>query len=232
MALDAAAQVASGLVPGRLVRVTFGGLAGAPLAVRVAALEDDPPPATPTATPDPAAHPSLAFEPNELEQAGCAPAFRFTGLLRNTGGEPDDVAANVTLAYAVTRGAEYVQSVSLSPAAWPAIGSGEAVPFDVAVSLNADWAAAPDGTEVKLQVFVEGETNRPGHHPGQLTVTLVALCATASPTASATSTPSPTATATGTQTATATRTPTATPRRPPPGGTAATAPAPAPTPRP
>ena len=92
-------------------------------------------------------------------------------------------AANVTLAYAVTRGAEYVQSVSLSPAAWPAIGSGEAVPFDVAVSLNAAWAAAPDGTEVKLQVFVEGETNRPGHHPGQLTVTLVALCATASPTA-------------------------------------------------
>lgn len=198
---------------GALASVTFSVVDGARLVSALAAVDVPEPTPTPTATPDPAARPSLSFEPDELEQRGCSPAFVFAGALRNTGAETDDVAANVTLTYTIVKGAEHIETVSLQPASWANIAAGEQVSFLVPITLDDDWLSTPPGTEVKVQVSVAGETNQPGRHDTRLTLTLVNTCANATPTVTPTPTVTltPTATLTTTATVTGTVTPTPTP---------------------
>ncbi|HRF49566.1 MAG TPA: FecR domain-containing protein [Anaerolineales bacterium] len=191
---------------GALASVTFTVVDGARFVSALTSLDVPEPTPTPTATPDPAAQPSLSFEPDELEQRGCAPAFVFAGALQNTGDEPDDVAANVALTYTIIKGADLVETVSLDPTAWTRIPAGERVSFLIPITLDETWLAAPAGTEVKVQVSVAGETNRPGHHGAVLTLTLVNACNGATSTATATPTLTPTAALTVTATAVVTGT--------------------------
>ncbi len=195
---------------GALASVTFSVVDGVRLVSVLAAVDVPDPTPTPTATPDPAARPSLSFAPDELEQRGCSPAFVFAGALRNTGADPDDVAANVTLTYTIVKGAEHIETVSLQPVSWASIAAGEQVSFLVPITLDDDWLSTPPGTEVKVQVLVAGETNQPGRHDTRLTLTLVNTCANATPTvtASPTVTLTPTATLTTTAVVTGTVTPT------------------------
>ena len=186
------------------------------LASKIEKLDDSPeePTPTPTATPDPLAQPSLSFEPDELAARGCTPRFDFVGTLVNTGDPPDDYAANVVLGFVILRGAEYVQRVEIDPQSWDQIAGGEVVNFTVRVGLKEAWLQAPDGSEVKLRLFIAGETNRPGHHRTRLTLTMIAQCdltPTPTPDMTPTMTLTPTHTLTPTLTPTATFTPQVTP---------------------
>jgi len=177
--------------------------------------EADQPPAEPLAAAQ-EPMPSLSFEPDELEAAGCEASFTFDGTLYNDGSEPKDEAADVELGYEVIRGADFVEGVSIVPFGWATIAAGESVGFTVGLSLNAEWDSAPDETEVKVRVFVLNESNRPDHHPGRLTVTAVRECGvtvtpTITPTATITPTVTPTKTVTPTPTVTITPTATITP---------------------
>lgn len=171
-------KLAEGLTLGSTVRVVFTlneqgywqALEIEPLAGLVSDL-------TPTPTPDPDADPILSFEPDKLEADSCETSFDLTGSLINTASEADDYAAAVELGYAVTGGAEYVDTVQLDPATWETIAPGEQVDFNIHIGLDAaSWGTAPAGTEVKVRVFVAHEANRPEGHDTRLTVTITKTC--------------------------------------------------------
>jgi hypothetical protein len=137
--------------------------------------------ATPEATPDSQAQPSLSFVDDELEAKLCAvespDKFSFTGTLLNTGSPPDDYASGVVLAYQVIKGAEYVDSVILSASSWDRIDAGEQVEFEIRLDFNdAAWQAAQDESEIKVRVFIASEINRPDHLPARLTATVISDC--------------------------------------------------------
>ncbi len=186
---------------GDRVRVTFTVESGGVwLALNIESLDRADPP-TPTATADPEAQPSLSFEPDELMILGCGRSFDFAGILVNRGSPADDYAANVELGYFVSQGSQFVEAILLQPDYWQRISAGEQVGFVATIHLNESWTSAPDAEEVKVRVFIAGETNRPGQHRARLTLTVVANCGgrpnrTPSPTASMTpvgtpSTPTP-----------------------------------------
>lgn len=214
--VDEQTEKGEGLEMDRAVRVTIIVLEdGSWLAARIELLEETPvePTPTPTHTADPGAQPSLSFDPDELEVTGCDASVNFTGRLFNTGTPPDDYAADVVLGYELINGAEYVEAVILTPGDWERIEAGEQVDFNIAVALKPSWMTTPSGAEVKVRVFIASETNRPGHHLGRLTVTIVSTCGeepTATPTPTQTATPTETPTATPTETPTVTPTPTVT----------------------
>lgn len=132
---------------------------------------------SPLIPPDPNAQPSLSFEPDELETAGCDATYNLTGVLLNEGEEADDYAANVLLGYQIIKGGAYVDGVTLDPQSWEQIAPGEQVEFDIHLDLNeASWNTAPDEAEVKVRVFIAQETNRPEGHRTRLTVTVIHLC--------------------------------------------------------
>ncbi len=179
---------------------------------------------TPTATSDPHAMPSYEFDPDELETQACGESeFDFTGTLRNTANEAKDYAANVQLGYRFDRGGDFVSSVDLAPSGWTRIEAGQAVTFNIHVTMADEWAerAGKGGAEskdlqVKMRVFVESATNRPDHLNGRLTVTIEAGCQ-AAPTRTVTGTPTVTPTGTLTPEITATLTATPTVESPEPG---------------
>ncbi|MDX1436211.1 MAG: DUF5666 domain-containing protein [Anaerolineales bacterium] len=187
---------------GDAVKVNFRVLEnGSWLAVLILNIEggDHEPTPTPSATPDPEANPSLSFEPDELEQNGCGNRFAFEGLLVNQANGDGDYAANVLLGYTLIKNPAYVTGVTLDPGGWERIEPGEAASFNVTVELSEDWNRVPDGTEVKLRLFVAEETNRPDGHRTRLTLTIIANCS---------GIPTPTGTITPTATVTPTVTPT------------------------
>ena len=175
-------QLGSDLEPGTPVKVTFNILEdGSWLALRIESLVKDPglPDPTPTATADPRAMPSYEFAPDELETSACGQSdFQLTGTLRNTSDETKDYAANVQLGYLIDRGGEYISTVQLSPSGWTRIEAGQAVNFNIRVTMNEKWPAAESDEEnqVKLRIFVASATNRPDHLIGRLTVTIEAGC--------------------------------------------------------
>jgi hypothetical protein len=203
--VNAETDVAEGISVGDPLRVRFLVQEdGSWLALQIELLEETPgePTPTPTATPDPAAAPVLAFEPDTLASEVCEGDASLTGRLANTAAETDDTAANVTLGYQITQGAEHVDSTALVDANWAAIAAGDDEFFGVHVDLDeASWSAAPAGTQVEVRVFVAEETNNPAAHTSFLTVTITNNCA-ATPTETATGEGSPTPTETGTVTET------------------------------
>lgn len=206
--VTAETSVDESIAIGDAVKVIFSIMEdGQWLALSVRSLEEkeEPQPtATPEFTPDPAAQPSLAFVPDEIVLSQCSEAEPVTGTLVNTSSEADDVAAGVVLGYEIIQGAELVTGVDLAPDGFEQIASGEFVQFSVTTTFAAAWTTAPDGTEVKIQVFVADEINRPDHLPGRLTITYVRDCM-------ATPTPEWTPTPEGTPTATPEVSPTSTP---------------------
>ena len=170
---------------------------------------------TPPSEPEQPPRPSLSFEPDELETSGCQSQFTFSGGLRNDGSEEKDVAADVALSHSVLSGEDLIESISIEPSSWATIVPGEAVSFDASLSLVDGWESAPEGTEIKIRVFVSNESNWPDHHQTRLTLTGGLRCTqngtpTTSITATTTLTATPTITPTGTVTGTATVTPTPT----------------------
>jgi hypothetical protein len=167
------------------------------------------PPAAPTVMSQP--EPSLSFTPDEVATSGCGDPFSLIGTLANMATDPEDEAIDVSLGYNVIEGAEYVESVLPIPSGWPLIAAGASEDFFINVAMNANWDGAPDGTEVKVRVFVANEGNRPEHHMTQLTATITRLCGvTATPTPTTVITSTVTVTPTATLTSTATLTPTGT----------------------
>ncbi|HEX7976748.1 MAG TPA: DUF5666 domain-containing protein [Anaerolineales bacterium] len=205
-------EVTKGVAEGSPVRVTFRVLDdGRWQAVKIELLGENSQPssATPTATPDPEAHPLLTFDPDELETEACAAnaasSYTFSGKLLNDGIAPADYASNVELAYQVVRGAEFVDKVELSQTRWDRIEGGEQVSFNVAVTLNAaNWRAAAEDGEIKLRVFVANETNRPAELDTRLTVTIDNKCEKPASTLTIGGTPIPPITTTNTITPTVT----------------------------
>ncbi len=211
--LGQGAKIGQDLAQGSAVRVAFTFQKDAGITATQVTPLDEPPPVP---TPDPDAKPSLSFEPDELEIAGCPdanqqPEFVFTGHLANTAEEAKDYAADVVLGYTGLRGMEYVEQVEIDPVSWERIDAGQSVEFSVRVALKPEWTALRFGNEVKLRVFVANEINRPEHHKTRLTLTIALNCGkTPSPSSTTTLTPTTTATPTATITPTATATPTVT----------------------
>lgn len=199
------ALVDEGIEVGHRVRVLFTISDGIWVALSITSLEDDPEPdPDPSPTPDPSANPSLSFEPDEIEVYVCEPLLvAATGTLVNTAEGEDDLAEDVQLAYEVIAGASYASAVGLNPDFWTVIAPGESENFEVITQLTEEWASAPAGTEVKIRVTIASENNRPGGHPGRLTVTLVNNCGE-EPTPTPTTDPDPTVTPTETPEPTAT----------------------------
>lgn len=177
--VNADTQVEAGLQMGTPVEVTANILNdGNWLALKIEALEEDPNAQTPTVTvtPNTAAMPSLAFEPDELLANSCgSTSFSLSGVLRNTGDAGKDYAANVQLGYLIERGGEFVESVALAPEGWASIDGQQSVAYTVNITLTSAWQTM-DAGEVKLRVFVAAEANRPDHHRGRATVTIAAGC--------------------------------------------------------
>ncbi len=126
-----------------------------------------------TPTPIPGAKPALEFSPEETQLSSCEANYSFTGGLVNAGEQQDDVASNVELGYTIDMGAEFVQSVELSPDSWETIDQGKTMPFTVSLELNRQtWDQATAKKVVKLRVFVAHETNRPDHLQPKMTITI------------------------------------------------------------
>jgi hypothetical protein len=174
------------------------------LALAIYPVASEPPPNEPTPTPDPGANPELSFEPDELEMAACQLEYILVGTLINEGEEEDDIAQDVLLGYAILRGPQYVSGLELQPSGWEQILPGQAVNFDIHISLTEAWLDAPPGDEFKLRISIASETNNPGGYPTRLTVTLSNTC---HGTPTVTPTPGPSLTPSLTPTATITPTP-------------------------
>lgn len=135
------------------------------------------PPVTPapdeTATPAPNAKPDLEFQPDEIETTNCGNEFNLTGTLTNRGETEKDFAANVQLSYLTSRSGEYVESVEISPSSWPVIQAGASVSFNIHITMQDGWQRAQeDENEVKMQIYLASETNRPDHLKSRLTVNI------------------------------------------------------------
>lgn len=208
-------EIVGTIAVGTPVKVTFNLLDdGTWLALKIESLLEDPgkPTPLPTATSDPDAMPSYEFTPDELEMSSCESSdFNLTGTLHNTADHVKDYAANVELNYEIIAGGEYVDRVELAPSGWVRIDARQTVTFNIRVVMDEGWEALPEGTEVKLRVFIASATNRPDHRNGRLTVTIASGCEkTPTPSPSPTFTLTPTITPTGTLTITPTVTPEAT----------------------
>jgi len=172
--------------------------------------------------------PSLIFKPDELEVAGCQTSYRLTGSLTNRGDNPHDAAADVELGYTLVGSAQFVEAVSLDPAGWATLASGDTVTVTVQVDLLPAWLEAGPETELKLRLYIVSEANHPYQHFSRLTMTLVQSCAPPTPTAAPTATPLPTQRPPATPAATMTARPSPVPTL----VATATSPAPLPSPTP
>lgn len=116
--------------------------------------------------------PSLSFRGDELRAHSlCNGVYHTQGTLTNHG---DGVAANVVLGWEVVKGAEWVDEVSVTPYKFAQLSAHEDVQFDISARVvNDSWWQQPDGTEIKIRLYIEKEDNRPGHHQTQAHVTLV-----------------------------------------------------------
>lgn len=148
--------------------------------------------------------PWLMFQPDDMAIDGCeageSSPYTFTSELWNSGKSPNQTGKDIILTYQIVQGAEFVSHVVLEPVSWAQILPGEKISLSARVTLNPDaWNLAPAGTEVQVQVAINGQRTR-------LTMALNKSCdaqlATTPqggdevPTAEATLTPSPTATPT------------------------------------
>ena len=175
-----ATERAAGLTQGDLVRVTFTNLrSGRRLALRIDRLS----PArllsdmqSQMATAETSARSRLSFDPDELEAAGCGNQFNLAGFLENEATPAEGPVRNVELSFSVLAGHQFVEKVVIYPAAWDEIPAGESVPFVVQVTLSMDWLAALPETEVKLQMFIASEMNRPDPRFSRLRITLEQTC--------------------------------------------------------
>jgi hypothetical protein len=212
--LTAAPKAVTGKTPavGKPVRVSFIVLEdGSWLATRIEALREPP---VPEPTEHPGSKPKLEFVPDETEVNACQGASRASGSLLNKADDSKREALNVSLAYQVVRGAEYVDGVEINPASIARIAPGGSVPVSLNATLNAAFAKASEDAEVKVRVFVAsggGEDSSDAHW----SVVYRRRC-------KQTGTPSTTPTATATATASATATATATATRPVTGTITAT----------
>lgn len=160
-----------------------------------------------------AENPELEFRPDDIGVTACSVGESqpnsFTASLLNSSEDSQAVASQVSLGYQITRGAEYVSEVRLSPAGWEQILPGEQATITAEIILRSDaWAQAADETEVKVRVFIAGVANSDKDYHARLTLTVQKGCETqptATPgvtepaptdTAEATATPQPTPTAT------------------------------------
>ena len=175
-------ELLSNMAQGDLVQVTYTNLSnGRRLALRInnlsqTSLVDS---SLQVITPQIPARPSLSFEPDELEAAGCDVQFSFTANLENSGTSPEDLAEQVELGFTVLAGDQYVEDLAITPSMWEEIPAGETVPFSVQVNLSPDWLAARPETEVKLRLYVAAETNRPQQLVARLTIAMIQACAQA-----------------------------------------------------
>ena len=217
---DANTLIDPGLSAGQPVKVTFNILSsGEWLALNIESLTEEA--LQPTEMTDPipttGAMPSLSFEPDDFKTLPCSPQgnYQVSGVLRNSGDSGQDFAANVQLGYLILSGGEYVQSIDITPNAWARIEGGAAANYAVNVGLHPDFLEAGEGVEVKLQIFVAQEANRPDHHPGRAMITIQAGCQSQPTATRVTLTPTltvtlePTSTGTLESTSTLTLTPTA-----------------------
>jgi len=170
-----------------------------------------------TKTPLPGGKPSLSFQGDELRGSlFCQGAYKAQGRLANHG---DGVAANVIVGWEIVKGANWVDSVSVSPGHFAQIPGHGSANYSVEVRVKNSWWQQPNGTEIKVRLFIANEDNRPGHHQTQAHVTIVkkgqpsniGACITITPTATLT----PTATITPSATITPTGVPTGAPGIPP-----------------
>ncbi|MFO7623371.1 MAG: FecR domain-containing protein [Anaerolineales bacterium] len=176
-----ATERSAGLVQGDLVRVTFTNLrSGRRLALRIDRLSPArllPDLQSQMATEASPARSRLSFEPDDLEVSACSNQFNLTGFMENDGDSPQDLVKNIELAYAILTGSQFVESVTINPSSWTEILAGERVYFNVQVILSRVWLAALPEREVKLQLFVASEMNRPDPRFSRMRVTLAQACA-------------------------------------------------------
>jgi hypothetical protein len=175
-----ATERAAGLTKGDLVRVTFTNLrSGRRLALRIDRLSPArllPDLQSQMATEASPARSRLSFEPDDLVVSACSNQFNLTGFMENDGDSPQNLAKNIELAYAILTGSQFVESVTITPSTWTEILAGERVSFNIQVILSRGWLAAPPETEVKLQLFVASEMNRPDPRFSRMRVTLAQAC--------------------------------------------------------
>lgn len=129
----------------------------------------------PTSTPVKEPQPSLGFHPDELRAEGCESSYSATGSLKNHGGEEANWAANVEIGYEIVQGAEYVAQVKVTPDFWAVIGGDETVNYTVTVDTVPEGQNQSD-KEIKVQLYIAREDNRPGHHQTQAHFTIVNRC--------------------------------------------------------
>jgi hypothetical protein len=169
------------LTQGDLVSVTYTNMRnGRRLALGIARLETSPFPVQRSAlmaTPQEPTRPSLSFNPDELEAAGCDAQFNLTGYMENSGTLPENLVENVELGFTVLTGEQFVESVVITPSSWEEIPGGKTTSFAAQVTLSPDWLKARRETEVKLQFNVVAETNRQRQHLiTRMRITLVQTC--------------------------------------------------------
>jgi hypothetical protein len=167
------------LAVGDPVRVTFRlTKAGSWQALSIELLEEpaQEPSSDPTDTPDPDALPVLSMGFETTQAAICGEEFEFKGILTNESLDDNYYAAGVKLDKQVTAGAQYVDSVEISPSAWEKIEAGESQEFEIKVELNNDWKNAENGEQAGVLVFVASETNNPDGQDARLTITITKNC--------------------------------------------------------
>lgn len=167
---DAASPLAGEMAPGDPVLASFEVTEGGLRLLRAVERLETPPAEGP---PQPVM-PSLSFEPDELELSDCGEELLvFTGALVNDTDDAKNVAQQVELGHEILRGSDLVESVEIEPSGWEQIAAGQSESFSVTVRLI-DAQASPG--EVKLQVFIAAEANRPGGHPTRLTLAITLDC--------------------------------------------------------
>lgn len=167
------------LAAGSPVRVTFRlTKAGSWQALSIDLLEEaaQEPTPDPSATPDPDALPVLSMGLETTQAAVCGEEFEVKGILTNESLDDDDDAAGVKLDKQVTGGAQYVDSIEISPSAWEKIEAGDSQEFEVKVEFNNDWENADNDEQAEVLVFVASEINNPDGQDARLTITITKDC--------------------------------------------------------
>jgi hypothetical protein len=108
---------------------------------------------TPTATPTPTlagGRAGLAFHPEHLNVGGvCQTTYSASGSLKNHG---PDTATNVDIHYTIVDGAQWVDSVEVSPSSWAELETSKPGRFTVSVHTNGDWPLAGKGAEIVVRL--------------------------------------------------------------------------------
>ncbi len=106
--------------------------------------------------------PSLSLEPDDME----ACINEASIIVRNTGDEKKDDAKNVKISITAIKNAQLVKEIVYNPNVGDIPeNSAKVIPYKL-VMAN-DWASQPLNTEVKVEIKVTNEDNRPAHNIGK-----------------------------------------------------------------